>query len=375
MLEARNVYGAGHVLVLRLVPRKRENSADNHAKQSSSPSALHRLDDVIDVQRVDLKPFCIELEVKDKLLYVAFRCDEEVYGWMEDIYSRSPLMGVSQPTNFVHQVHVGFDPVSGGFTVSSALSYQVSEVFRTSPQWSKLLTSSAITKEEAARHPEAVLDVLQFYTQQQLGDNSQVRPDHMTPTQIARNGALGTTARFEGVGLAGQQLPSTERSVSKSATDRRLEGKDSNSPKGRANESLVDQPRSHGPRATPEERGQVRDCSYWVVLMTRKVHAEAAGRLVAERKAPPPPAARAVEPNTGQVPAPVSKGQMSSKKPSDTQEAVIAAKTRPERPMSSMNEAQIMEKLRSAVSSADPSQRYSKIKKVGQGYVHPVSCR
>lgn len=76
------------------------------------------LQDVIDVQRVDLKPFCIELEVKDKLLYFAFRSDEEVYGWMEDVYSRSPLMGVSQPTNFVHQVHVGFDPISGGFTVS-----------------------------------------------------------------------------------------------------------------------------------------------------------------------------------------------------------------------------------------------------------------
>ena len=74
---------------------------------------------MIDVQRVDLKPFCVELEIKDKLLYFAFRSDEEVYGWMEDIYSRSPLMGVGQPTNFVHQVHVGFDPVSGGFTVSS----------------------------------------------------------------------------------------------------------------------------------------------------------------------------------------------------------------------------------------------------------------
>jgi len=66
---------------------------------------------------VDLKPFCVELETKEKLLYFAFRTDEEVYGWMEDIYSRSPLMGVSQPTNFVHQVHVGFDPISGGFTV------------------------------------------------------------------------------------------------------------------------------------------------------------------------------------------------------------------------------------------------------------------
>lgn len=88
-----------------------------HQQQSSSPAFVCPLEQVVDVQRVDLKPFCIELETKDKLFYFAFRSDEEVYGWMEDVYSRSPLMGVSQPTNFVHQVHVGFDPVSGGFTV------------------------------------------------------------------------------------------------------------------------------------------------------------------------------------------------------------------------------------------------------------------
>lgn len=87
-------------------------------QQSSSPAFICNLGDVVDVQRVDLKPFCVELETKEKLIYFAFRTDEEVYGWMEDIYSRSPLMGVSQPTNFVHQVHVGFDPISGGFTVS-----------------------------------------------------------------------------------------------------------------------------------------------------------------------------------------------------------------------------------------------------------------
>ena len=28
-------------------------------------------------------------------------------------------MGVSNPTNFVHKVHVGFDPVSGAFTVGA----------------------------------------------------------------------------------------------------------------------------------------------------------------------------------------------------------------------------------------------------------------
>ena len=34
-----------------------------------------------------------------------------------------------------------------------------------------------------------------------------------------------------------------------------------------------------------------------------------------------------------------------------------------------MNEAQIMDKLRTVVSPEDPGQLYSKIKKVGQGYV------
>lgn len=52
-------------------------------------------------------------------MFFSLKNDEELYGWQDDIYSRSPLMGVSNPTNFVHKVHVGFDPVSGAFTVSS----------------------------------------------------------------------------------------------------------------------------------------------------------------------------------------------------------------------------------------------------------------
>lgn len=122
---------------------------------------------------------------------------------MEDLYSRSPLMGVSQPTNFVHQVHVGFDPISGGFTVS----YQyISRLNKQGlpPQWSKLLTSSAITKEEAARNPEAVLDALQFYTHQMNGNVAEQTPQSI-PSLPAPSRTTSTAAmRFEGVGLAGQ---------------------------------------------------------------------------------------------------------------------------------------------------------------------------
>ena len=79
--------------------------------------------------------------------------DEELYGWKDDIYNHSPL-GARGPTNFVHQVHVGFDPVSGAFTGLPE-------------QWTRLLTSSAITKEDYAKNPQAVLDVLEFYTENQ----------------------------------------------------------------------------------------------------------------------------------------------------------------------------------------------------------------
>lgn len=36
------------------------------------------------------------------------------------------LMGMSNPTNFVHKVHVGFDPVSGAFTVRHTLVAPIS---------------------------------------------------------------------------------------------------------------------------------------------------------------------------------------------------------------------------------------------------------
>ncbi|CEQ41786.1 SPOSA6832_03535, partial [Sporobolomyces salmonicolor] len=118
---------------------------------TSAASIVVQLQDLTSVTREDLKPFCISLVTPARTFYLALKSDEELYGWMDDVYARSPLMGVSSPTNFVHQVHVGFDPVSGAFTGLPE-------------QWTRLLTSSAITKEDYAKNPQAVLDVLEFYT-------------------------------------------------------------------------------------------------------------------------------------------------------------------------------------------------------------------
>ncbi|KAJ8474661.1 hypothetical protein ONZ51_g7066 [Trametes cubensis] len=133
----------------------KEYTLSIHKNETSSQSqTLINLSDIANIERTDLKPYCLLLETKDKRLYFSLKSDEELYGWQDDIYSRSPLMGVSNPTNFVHKVHVGFDPVSGAFTGLP-------------DAWSKLLTKSAITREDYARDPQAVLDVLEFYTDHQ----------------------------------------------------------------------------------------------------------------------------------------------------------------------------------------------------------------
>ncbi|EDQ91551.1 uncharacterized protein MONBRDRAFT_6420, partial [Monosiga brevicollis MX1] len=59
---------------------------------------------------------------------------------------------ISGPIDFVHEVHVGFDPKTGEF---SGLP----------PQWSALLQISGISKNEIARNPQAMVDVLGFYTE------------------------------------------------------------------------------------------------------------------------------------------------------------------------------------------------------------------
>ncbi|KAL4790029.1 kinase-like domain-containing protein [Aspergillus venezuelensis] len=91
-------------------------------------------------------------DVPTKSLTCEVKTDEEIYDWIDKIYERCPGMGgVSNPTNFSHRVHVGFDPRTGAFVGLP-------------PEWEKLLTASAITKEDYKKNPQAVIEVLEFYS-------------------------------------------------------------------------------------------------------------------------------------------------------------------------------------------------------------------
>ena len=49
---------------------------------------------------------------------IAFESDGELYTWFEEMYARSPLAGgISEPSGFVHEVHVGLDATTGEYTV------------------------------------------------------------------------------------------------------------------------------------------------------------------------------------------------------------------------------------------------------------------
>ena len=59
---------------------------------------------------------------------------------------------ISSPFEFKHEVHVGFVSETGEFTGLP-------------PQWKALLENSGISKQEQQKHPQAVLDVLDFYSE------------------------------------------------------------------------------------------------------------------------------------------------------------------------------------------------------------------
>ena len=120
---------------------------------SSKTSYTILLKEVSNITRADNHPFSLELTKEGgKVWILKFDSDNEVYGWMDGIYDRCPSMGgVSAPTGFSHRVHVGYDPVTGEF-----LGLPV--------EWERLLKGSALTKDDMAKNPQAVMEVLQFYS-------------------------------------------------------------------------------------------------------------------------------------------------------------------------------------------------------------------
>jgi serine/threonine-protein kinase CLA4 len=82
-----------------------------------------------------------------------------MYLWKDELESRCPaLKAVSLPQNFTHEMHVGFDAMTGDFTGLP-------------PAWESLLKGSAITEADIQMNPEAVKNVLAFYSSQKQAED------------------------------------------------------------------------------------------------------------------------------------------------------------------------------------------------------------
>lgn len=169
----------------------RKESLDFHKTEGGKISYTLYLKDVTNVGRVEAAGTIFEIkrvqngasnspgddDGQFKALHIRVKSDDDLYDWIDLLYGRCPTMGgVSNPTNFSHAVHVGFDPQTGQFVGLP-------------PEWSKLLNSSAITKEDYERNPQAVFEVLDFYSDlTKRADNPQQYPS-LTPTPPASSQA------------------------------------------------------------------------------------------------------------------------------------------------------------------------------------------
>lgn len=165
----------------------RKESLDFHKREGDKVSYTVYLRDVVNVGRVEAAGTIFEIKRRTegnstspgdddgevRTLQIKVKGDDDLYEWIDYIYGACPGMGgVSNPTNFSHAVHVGFDPQTGEFVGLP-------------PEWSKLLNSSAITKEDYERNPEAVFEVLDFYSDlTKRADNPNQFPS-LTPTPPA----------------------------------------------------------------------------------------------------------------------------------------------------------------------------------------------
>ncbi|KAJ3319667.1 Protein kinase [Boothiomyces sp. JEL0866] len=124
------------------------------SETSNSLTLIVFLAELEKVERTDTYLYSLELVTRDKVYHISFKDDNEVYCWLDELYIRSQK-GISPPTNFSHNLHVGVNTNQ--------------EVVGLPNAWSSVLNTSKLTQEDITKHPQAVKETMEFldyYTQE-----------------------------------------------------------------------------------------------------------------------------------------------------------------------------------------------------------------
>ncbi|EIE85921.1 hypothetical protein RO3G_10631 [Rhizopus delemar RA 99-880] len=235
-------------------------------------------------------------------------------------------VGTSGPTNFEHKVHVGFDPITGAFTGLP-------------DQWTRLLKGSAITAEDAAKNPQAVLDVLEFYAEQTKREEEEYGTSELQ----------GAVERMSGLNWAKEMQQQTEKPTVKlprktAPTPRPAPPPP---PEPHPNESSQQKVTSPAKDEISAKEGQL---DQWLET-----------KLALNKKLPDMPT------NKELIDMERERERERILREREKAAAQVSSKKKVEQRISTMTEAQIMEKLRSVVSKGNPGECYKKVKRVGQG--------
>lgn len=82
-----------------------------------------------------------------------------MFGFITDIVNPSKRPEISTPYDPVHLTHVGFNTSTGEFTGLPK-------------EWQQLLQESGISKSEQEKNPQAVMEIVKFYQENNRGDAS-----------------------------------------------------------------------------------------------------------------------------------------------------------------------------------------------------------
>ncbi|KAI9283376.1 kinase-like domain-containing protein [Sporodiniella umbellata] len=334
-------------------------------EQTGQCIAIAFLKEMTSVTRSELKPYCFELETKSRSYYIACRNDEELYSWMDEIYNRSPL-GVSGPTDFVHKVHVGFNPATGVFTGLP-------------DQWNVLLKGSKITPEDAAKNPQAVLQALDFYTEQTRVEKPKQKWD--APASVVA-AAKPSTSKSTPAPVQIRPPPARPTQTKKVRPDLPSKAPFEIQPLKKIEEPThsklaVDLPNLLPRKAStrlPKLIASVNTTATTIIANDKNTRferekeelKEAAAALDRDRNLK-----RYMTPKTNKtLKAPIPQHQMSTPVPSNRTSATFVEKQvqkKKEQRVSSMSNHQILEKLKSVVNSGNPNLLYKQDKRIGQG--------
>lgn len=214
---------------------------------------------------------------------------------------QSRKIDISSPVDFEHTVHVGFDPSTGKFTGMPE-------------EWMMLLDKSGISAREQKNNPEAVIDVLKFYTGQ-----SQEKEDEKVKFIMTVNKPKGAPLR-----------PTlTEDTYSQPLKPIRT-APEPPPVESHGNERWHDEKPPHIPPRPDATR----------------------------KKEEPPPQQQ--PPTTTAMPAP-------TKQPSAPKPGGLHPGQRREPKKPKMSDTEVVQHLRQIVSVGDPHKKYTKMEKIGQG--------